>query len=541
MVERALENTRFPFFITALFSLVAAFGMYHHEMWRDELEIFMKMRDVASLNDLFPKQLPFPTPYFVFMFFIIKAFPYFTTYKIYHLVIIISAVYIFNRYSPFNKVQKTLFTFSYFILFEYGIICRGYSMLLLYIFAAIYMITEKEKNYIFIVILFFLLANNDLFGIILSTSLFVYYVLYLIKKKERLIHQERRKFISAGIILCVGCLLILIQLFILYQYNRFSNFGPSPWFMTLKSVWNAFFPVPNTTGIHFWGSNIFPSPVRYPQNVEIASYITPGNILAATASVLILFICSILFSDNLPVLCAYLVGTILESVWLQYLSIFFVRYAGPLFIIFICNYWLFLHSRKESGDSLSCHKKKFLNKLIIAPIRNNCRLFLNIVLSVQCCVGIFAYIQDQRYPFSASYATATYIAEQKLDDLIMVGSVDYAVQAIAAHLNKKIYFLESREFRTYVDWFNRKKTVSSNTLFNECIRLHTEYKKDVLLVLNYPLLGIQKNDENGVSLKKDIKIKCIEIFEESIVANECYYLYRIYSSKNTIEDGIILQ
>ena len=43
----------FPAGLTAAYALVLAFGLAHHEMWRDELQAWLPARDSADPADLF--------------------------------------------------------------------------------------------------------------------------------------------------------------------------------------------------------------------------------------------------------------------------------------------------------------------------------------------------------------------------------------------------------------------------------------------------------------------------------------------------------
>ena len=43
----------FPAGLTAVYALVLAFGLAHHEMWRDELQAWLLARDSAGPADLF--------------------------------------------------------------------------------------------------------------------------------------------------------------------------------------------------------------------------------------------------------------------------------------------------------------------------------------------------------------------------------------------------------------------------------------------------------------------------------------------------------
>lgn len=51
-----------------------------------------------------------------------------------HVVIATIGIYIFVQFSPFTRLQKLLFTFSYYLLFEYGLISRSYNLGLLILF-----------------------------------------------------------------------------------------------------------------------------------------------------------------------------------------------------------------------------------------------------------------------------------------------------------------------------------------------------------------------------------------------------------------------
>jgi len=141
-----LSNAQFAIMLTILFSIVAGIGKYHHEMWRDELEALMKVTGSVSP---FHISCYSSLVYYSFLEVIVNLFPHpAMAYQICHLLFITLAVFIFNRYSPFSYLQKLLFTFGYFMLFEYGIISRPYSFSILLIFTSVYLITQRKQNYI---------------------------------------------------------------------------------------------------------------------------------------------------------------------------------------------------------------------------------------------------------------------------------------------------------------------------------------------------------------------------------------------------------
>lgn len=524
-------DIRFACLLTLFFAAVVALGMYNHEMWRDEYEIFMEMRDTPGFFALFPDIQPAPNLYYSLLYPVIKLWPYPAAFQIFHFAVITAAVFVFNRYSPFTKLQKAFFTFSYFVLFEYGIISRDYSMLLLLLFLVIYLVTREKQNYVLIAVGLFLLSNHHIYGVFLSISLFTYLVIHLIKRAEKLSQEEKKKLVLAGIVLITGSLYLLVQYFLSMKFNRFSGtFGHAPLFMTIRSIWNAFFPIPDVTDMHFWNTNILAFPYAYGKKTVAAEFISAGNILAFIFSILVFLANFIILSRRLPVLAAFLVNFSLHLVFLQYLSVFFVRYQGPLFLIFIYCYWLLRHADKKPLSGSSEKPPRILDNSFFVHTRKFASLYVTFVLFIHFCAGLFSYVQDARYPFTASDKAAEYIKKRQLDQNLMVGYIDYVAQTISGHLNQRIFYPQSGEFGTHVRWLdpNRKDFLPPYDVIEAATRLHNENKKNILLILNIPLLDDQMNPIRRISLYNNAKLMYLNEFTESIVADETFFLYLIY-------------
>jgi hypothetical protein len=365
-------------------------------------------------------------------------------------------------------------------------------------------------------------------------SISVYLILHILNRFKEFTSKEKKKIVIAGAVFVTGVFLVFVQYyFFVTKLNRFGAFEQAPYYMTLRTFWNSFFPIPGTTGINFWNTNIIPFPLYFHQPPDILEFITAGNIFAVVASFLILLISIFLFSRKLPVLICFLINISLQLVFLQYLSIFFVRYQGFLFIIFIYNYWLLSYSDEKLSFLKLDRVYDFLNNRIFVFFRKSASPFITIILLVQFCTGIFAYAQDIRYPFTASYKTAEYIRENNLHNNIMVGHIDYAAQSIAGHLNKKIYYPQSNEYGTNVLWGeNRRINITLNDIINSSVILLNKYDKDILLILNYPLWDQKTYPIGLVSIRDNIQLKYINEFTETIVNDERYFLYLMYSSNN---------
>jgi hypothetical protein len=530
-IKPIISTPKFAITLTILFSIVAGIGMHRHEMWRDELEIFMK---VTANISLFKISYYSSIVYYSFLKVILNLFPHpAIAYQICHLLFITMAVFIFNRYSPFSYLQKALFTFSYFILFEYGIISRAYSFTVLLMFIAIYLITRKKQNYILIAIVLLVLANHRLFGLFASISLAVYALLHIVNKfKSKTFYpgQRRQFFIALGLFI-VGWGLISAQYYILkFTGPGFTTAGPAPYYMTIRTIWNAFVPIPEITNYHFWNTNIIPFPLGYPKNIDFE--IEYKNIVTAIISVGIFIISIVMFSKKIPVLITFTLHTLLQLLFLQYVSVHFTRYQGYLFIIFMYNCWLLYHSDETVHFSLMNPIVRFLNKPFLVSIRRPAVHFVTFFLLFQFAAGVFAYYKDIKHPFTASYNAAEFIRANGLEEHIIVGYIDYIVQPIAALLNREIYYPQIDGFGTYVDWGNasRYKPCTTNKVLDSAVQLLCERNKNVLLILSSRLLRNNKPVERHL-VTEGIEIRKIGEFRETIVGNEKYFMYEVYSPR----------
>jgi hypothetical protein len=526
-----LSNAQFAIMLTILFSIVAGIGKYHHEMWRDELEGLMKVTGSVS-----PFHISYYSSlvYYSFLEVIVNLFPDpAMAYQICHLLFITLAVFIFNRYSPFSYLQKLLFTFGYFMLFEYGIISRPYSFSILLIFTSVYLITRRKQHYVLTAIVLLVLANHRLFDAFASLSLTVYALLHTINTfKGKPIHPgEKRKLLVAIGLLAAGWGLISAQYYILKSTGPgFTAAGQAPYYMTVRTIWNTFVPIPELANYHFWNTNIIPFPLGYPKGVDFG--IEYKNVATAMISIGILLVSVVIFSRRMPVLVTFTVHTLLQLLFLQYVSVHFMRYQGYLFIIFIYNWWLLYDPDEEVHFPPMDRAIRFFKKPIFAPIHKGAVHVVTLFLLFQFAAGGIAYYKDAKYPFTASYRTAEFIQANGLDEHTMVGFVDYIVQPIAALLNREIYYPQIDGFGRYVDWGDRSRyrPCTINKVLDSAVRLLYQRNRNVLVILSSRLLHNNKPVERDL-MTHGIEIRKIGQFKEGIVGSEKYFLYEVYTPK----------
>jgi len=156
--------------ISLLFFTVGLLGISHHEMWRDELQTWLIARDSTSLFSLLENMSTeeHPALWYITVY-LIEALTGNVFYmQLFSLLVSTATVFLALKYAPFNTLQKVLFSFSYFILFEYTIISRGYGIgiLLMLIYCILY--ARRYKHPILISVVLFLLANTTIYGTIIA-------------------------------------------------------------------------------------------------------------------------------------------------------------------------------------------------------------------------------------------------------------------------------------------------------------------------------------------------------------------------------------
>jgi hypothetical protein len=357
-----------PYFIIILFSVFLAIGMSYHEMWRDELEAYGRN---AFLNG-------FKISVAVYEFFVyinlMKLFLWVNNslimFQFYHFAIIVTAIFLLNKYSPFTLFEKFFITFSYFLFFEYGTISRYYGFLILMVFLIMFLLSRKKVNYYLIIIPLIILANHSINSFIFALPIFLIVINNFFKNFKKIAITRN---IAISIILVIICFLVFGAYFFshtLKQKIQFEPLGDAPYFMTIRAIWNSFVPLPKFTNhAIFWNTNFFTFPTAYPSSLDVNILRNPQNIILSILSVLIFLVILIKFSKKPIVFWIFLSNYIILLVFLQIAKIYFIRHQGLLFIAFLYSYWLFYIAEEEIYiPVLNKIKLNVLSKINIDPV-----------------------------------------------------------------------------------------------------------------------------------------------------------------------------
>ena len=144
------NNSIFTGLVVLSFLCIGLLNILTHEMWRDELQSWLIAKGSVSIMNLFSnlRYEGHPALWHICLYFISRFTAQPIVMQFFHLLLAATTIYIFTRFSPFTKLQKILFAFGYFPLYEYATISRNYAMGVLFIFCFCSVFRTRTKNYL---------------------------------------------------------------------------------------------------------------------------------------------------------------------------------------------------------------------------------------------------------------------------------------------------------------------------------------------------------------------------------------------------------
>lgn len=506
------HNRKFVLGFALGFLAIGIFNIAHHVMWRDELHAWTIARDTPTLVELFTNIRYEGHPYlwFLTLYALSGITPNPAIMQFFHLVLATGAVYMVLRYAPFSKLQKVLFMFGYYPFYEYCVISRDYSsgLLLLLIFLSLLRPKIEDKNYISLSIVLFFLCQSNPYGavIAIALALMLIFEFIFLRGRASTISPKLKWELMAGIFIFVcGLSASAIQMRPPQDSCLYHPIGDIRLvliniFEPIANIWNGYIPIPEFT-MQFWGSNfitwLFTDPVR-----EATS-----RFLLSMAIVTLSSIC---FLRHPAALFYYAVGTIGIILFNNMIYAGAVRHIGHYFIVFISALWISnLYENKSSKSGIVNQKYEY--------IENNRNAFFTFILVLNVIASVTANTLDYLYPFSANKETAAYIKNNGLDQMPILGDPDFIAEGVADYLNRPIYYPATQRYATFVIWDNKRQRYYPWTILKAAEQYSSSQKRDILLVLNYPIAP--------ASLAAYGNIYLVKAFPGSALIDEKFCLY----------------
>jgi hypothetical protein len=505
-----LSGEQFPLWLTSLFALTATASMLQHEMWRDEKQAWLLARDSTSLLDLFRhlKYEGHPGLWHVCLMALSRITPSPVIMQAFSVLIGATTVYVFARYSPFSRLQKLLFAFGYFSLYEYTIIARNYGIGVLLVCVFCVQFPRRYTHFAWIGTTVFLLCHTSVHALIIAIGILVALVADYVTHRAQILSTAgaRARNIRTGFALMVAGVITSVWPLVPaadadYENGWFLRWDVARLREVIREVSHAFAPIPEPK-LHFWGSH-------WPE-------LLPGDHKVEAVLVLLLLGWWAVGIARKPTAFLMFVSATLGLIALFYTKfVGSIRHTGFVFVLFVAAAWI-----QQSCDDLdgfaAVHRAGKLWDRTSGPL-------LTCVLLLHLVGGVVVTGLDFRYVFSDGKAAAAFLTAHGLQDAPMVGERDYAATTVVGYLGRKsMYYPRGDRFGSFVIWDRaRSADITVDHLMQSARRLGTDTGRDPILVLDRPL-----NDSVVAQNSLDV----LASFTGSATAGEEFYLYLMHAA-----------
>jgi len=462
-----------------------------HEMWRDEIQAWSLAFNSHSISGLFhiTRFEGHGKLWYLMLYFLQLFTASILSMKIMHVFLAALYVFVFYFFSPFKTIEKILFCFGYYFIYEYAVISRDYSIeiLLLFLCTGIYL-KYKEHYLLLISMLLFFLFQTNIYGIIIGIVFYVYMIIGLIQAKT-----GTPKTLLPSILIVVSGLLIAVYFYIPpadqgFASGWFDHYDARLFNNVITKIFVGYFPFPEIK-IEFWNSHFtdtFPS----------------FQLIQIIATILVILCITLMFKDRIKILLSFYAATLGLLLFSYFKYYGYQRHHGQLLLVFILCLWIYYSDNKNEALS---RQAKFVH------LR---KYFFLLILIVNFLAACFAAYYEIKYPFSNAEATTQYLKSESLDTM-NIGGDEYPVSAISALLNKPFYFPQSQRSGIYIIYDNKWRWLSQGEIIDKASAYFEPLNKNCLLILSNPVDSLPPN------------WKFLKSFDKSIEGDENYFIYKI--------------
>ncbi len=427
MILGSLPRAWFAILITVLYSIILCIAMVNHELWRDEAQAWMIADASNSLVDIFHHIRYEGHPFLWFA--IMWPFTYFDNpdwVKVPHFLLAISTCYLVLRYAPFPRFATVLVVFSYFFLYEYGVISRNYQLGLFGVIGFVATLPKAVKNPWWAVLFLSIAGTANVFSLILALMLGFY---YLTVAYTNIALADNKPKYMANLLLAGGVLLAIIVATGIslqppanekFAASWYWEFDPARFKSAFALFGKVFICIP-VDKLYFWNTSIIPGNMHW--WVSISLFVVIALLLVK-------------YPKSLAWFVLFISGLILFH-FVKYVGT--LRHASYLWISFLVVIWLL--TNRIGWRNLSM------------PLRYT---FVALLL-IQVYASAVAVAKDISYPFSGSKKTAEFVVANGYGDYDIVGHTDYVASPFTAYIRKPVFYPMSRTMGTYVIWSDIRK------------------------------------------------------------------------------------
>jgi hypothetical protein len=182
MADKNCNHTR-ELFALLIYGILLAIVSYFHEPWFDESQAWLISRDSNLLSMVWNvMRYEGHTPLWHLLLFIPAHFgvPFEIGLKLINFCIISAACWIFLRYSPFPLFFRMSTPFTYFLFYQYGVISRCYSLLVLMLWIIAASFPKRNSRPFLFSFLLMILGGVSAYGMLIAFGIALAWLIEII-------------------------------------------------------------------------------------------------------------------------------------------------------------------------------------------------------------------------------------------------------------------------------------------------------------------------------------------------------------------------
>jgi hypothetical protein len=481
----SLRTRRVEVALVAAFALIVGTVILRHEMWRDELQAWL----IAQASDT-PRELLHNTRYEghpILWYALLWPFAHLShsprLEQTIEWLLAVGAVTIVVLRAPFSRMQKALYVLGYFVVFEYGVMARSYTLGMLLVFGAVAVAatprSDGTRRWSAVGVLLAACAFTSAFGTLLAGA-----VLAGLLVDEWVRGRSRRPIVLGAL----GGVVVAIA--------AYAQARPAPGTSSLAE-WHTDVNVHRAAGALAAVSRAL-LPVPKVQHAFWNTSVTDGSTtIAALLSVVAILAVAWALRRTAGALMTWVVGNV-AVVGFSYLKLdefSTMRYVGHLFVLLVAVLWLrtSMHARPDVDDA---RELRFV------------AIGFTALLAVQAAVGLYAVARDVDGRFSDAKAAAAYLDNHYAADTRIIVDPDFAGSALSAYLDRPLRYVQGNRTGTFVLW--------------DAKRLHDD---GVAVEPVPPLVFVTNSARSAIGANPTFRL--VVSFTDGIVDDEHYWIYAL--------------
>jgi hypothetical protein len=496
--------------VTLAFLVVAGFATASHELWRDEAQPWLVALHSTSLLELFQriKYEGHPGLWYTCLFLLSRVTASPVAMQALHVAIGAAAVWIVARYAPFTALQRVLFAFGYFPLYEYTVLSRDYGLGMLLLLATCAALGARTVRFPLVVALIALIPHSNVFAAIVGLAL------GLVLLADRWLPggpvlgpRVTGRQLAAGVLLViVSVALAVLQTLPPANFHIELGARPrlAPRFLAkrFRTLVPALMPIPRP-GPDWWILSSHDSWWEWPRwraPAALAAY----ALLAWMVLGLVRRLRALIF-----------LGTaIIGLVTFMYLEFpGEARHFGYLFVALVMAIWLAKIEDARRGTIV----EGWVGRAWVSTQG----IVFTALLGVHAAGGLFAVFLERRYVYSDAKPAAKYLVEHHLEEAPLVAQHDF-VQGVLVYLGRKeAYLVRPGRVGSFGMWDKERfPPVTDSTCVARARQIAAEQHRPAVLIADHAL---------ALTAADSLDTRELARFTGSVVGDEDFYLYLVGS------------